>query len=998
MKKKLFWLMSALLMIAMLPWGGPSVDAQDSASAEPLYVALIWHQHQPVYFQDPTTGIYQRPWVRVHASKDYLDMVAILEDYPDVHATFNLTPSLIRQIEDFNAGAKDLYWVLSETPVSELSEDDKRFILERFFDANPKMIARFPRYQELADMRGGASDGQIDAALASWTDADFTDLQMMFNLAWTDPSFLAEEPLATLVTKERGYTYEDIAIVFDEHRRIMEAVLPTHRALQDAGQIEVTMTPFAHPILPLLVDSNVAAVGMPEAELPERFVYGQDAVQHVQRGVELYETHFGRPPRGMWPAEGSVSQQIIEMTRSAGINWIATDEFVLARSLPEIEDFTRNTEGTIQQPDLLYRPYTVTGRRGGELSILFRDHIISDLIGFEYSGTPGQEAADDLMRRLENIQAELAASEAEGPNLVTILLDGENAWEHYDNDGIEFLRAMYQGFSDSENIVTVTPSEYLEMTERPNDLEELFPGSWITPDFSTWIGEEEENLGWSYLLQMREDVKDVESELDEETLAQVMELVYIAEGSDWFWWYGADQNSGRDEDFDTQFRQYLAQIYDLIGQEPPNFVNVPIIAQPSQTPTREAGDIMTVELDGIGGEDEWANAAFYEEAGFYHGFDAENLYLRLDGVSDGTYGFYLRVPDRDPANATPRNADDFVGFGARRLLEVTVSDESAMAALFVSDGDGGWNPIEGAVIDSLALSDGVLEVQAPLAVLSPAARSGDRIDVRLFTDGTLIPADGPALAVVPDLGVPNVFLTVADPAEDDNGPGTYIYPTDGVFRTGAYDLVEFVAGQDDETVVLQVTLRGSLVNEWGSPNGMGILTVDVYIDTDGAANGMRMLLPGRNAALTPDFAWDYAAFAEGWEPALFGAGEDGAVVISNSAMQIVSNPGQRRVTIRIPKSLLAEGDPAGWSYLVTAASQEGFPSAGVLRIRDVEEANAQYTIGGSLGGRNATRLMDVILPEGASQAELLSAYEPVDGSLEDLTPDDFAVLPMVGVE
>jgi alpha-amylase/alpha-mannosidase (GH57 family) len=993
------------LLIGVMP-----LATQAQSTAEPLYVSIIWHQHQPVYFKDPQTGIYERPWVRVHATKDYLDMVTILEDYPAIHATYNITPSLIQQIEDFEAGAKDLYWVKSEIPAEDLSDEDKRFILQRFFDINPKIIARFPRYQELADRRGGGSADQIAAALGNWTTQDYRDLQVLFNLGWTDPDWLAQEPLAALVAKGRDFEESDKAILFEEHLRIIREVLPTHARIQETGQIEITMTPFAHPILPLLVDSNVASVAMPEANLPGRFVFGQDAVAQLQLGVELYEKHFGRPPRGMWPAEGSVSPQIIEMIAKAGIQWIATDEAILARSLEEIEDFTRNSADTVQQADLLYRPYTVTGGRGGQISIIFRDHLISDKVGFEYSGTPGRVAANDLIKRLNNIQEQLQAEGAEGPHLVTILLDGENAWEHYDNDGKEFLHALYQGLSESENLKTVTPSEFLARTEAPRSLENLWAGSWVTPDFSTWIGEEEENLAWDYLRQMREDVRKAEASLDPETLAEVMRLVYIAEGSDWFWWYGSDQNSGSDENFDLQFRRYLEQIYTLIGGEIPNFVSVPIIAQRDQPPDREATDHLTVTVDGNIEQGEWNQAAFYALdnpllSGLYFGLDEENLLLRVDGnahLTGHTLGFYLRVPDNDPANAYPiGDTSTLIGFGARRVIQITFVDGIPQAELLVADGKGGWEPAEGDYSGLIAVQGTTLEIAASLALISPAARAGDRINMRLIaTENAAVtamaPTQGPALITLPDEGVPNVVLAVDDPIEDDNGPGTYTYPLDAVFRPGAYDATQFIVGSDEEDIIFQVAMRGPLVNDWGAPNGMGILAVDIYIDVDGAVNGLRMLLPGRNLAVQPDFAWDYAIFAEGWESTLYQASPEGAVTLSESALIITSNPGQRRVTIRLPRSLI-EGNPADWAFAATIASQEGFPSSGVLRIRNVEANAEQWRLGGNPGNSNATRVIDLILPADASpgQAELLSTYPPSQEDVDDLTPDDFAQIPML---
>ncbi len=340
----------------------------ETPGEEPIYLSIIWHQHQPVYFKDPESNAYIRPWVRVHATKDYVDMAAILEQYPDIHATFNLTPSLLRQLDDLSNGAKDLYWTHALIPADDLSDGEKQFILDRFFDSNQKIIARFPRYQELLDKRNNSDD-----PLNEFTVEDYRDLQILFNLAWVDPDWLGQEPLASLVDKWGSFDEADKEPLFAEHQRLIDEVIPVHRKLQDAGQIDVTMTPFAHPILPLLVDSNLAREALPEIELPDaRFTYGQDAVAQVERGVQLYEDHFGQPPRGMWPAEGSVAQEIVTMVSRNGLQWMASDEGVLANSLG-FDSFTRNSEEVVVEADQLYRPYYVQGSRGDPVAMVFRD-------------------------------------------------------------------------------------------------------------------------------------------------------------------------------------------------------------------------------------------------------------------------------------------------------------------------------------------------------------------------------------------------------------------------------------------------------------------------------------------------------------------------------------------------------------------------------------------------------------------------------------------------
>jgi alpha-amylase/alpha-mannosidase (GH57 family) len=346
----------ALGLSAWLPSFRPPPPVPPTAGDEPIYLALVWHQHQPLYYKD-AAGVYTRPWARAHATKDYYDMAAMLEAYPAVHVTFNLTPVLIRQLDDLAAGAKDIYWTLSEIPADRLTDEQKRFILTRFFDANwDHVIARYPRYRELLDLRGrDAGPETIEAALKTFSVQDMRDLQVWWNLAWFDPRFLAQAPLKSLVDKGRAFDEADKTILFGEVRRVLGLVIPEHKKLQDAGQIEVTVTPYAHPILPLLYATSLDKVGDPGATLPERFSYPNDAIAQIKRAAEVYQAHYGRAPRGMWPAEGAVAQEIVKLVADAGFRWMASGEGVLAKSLG-MDGFTRDAAEVVQQADALYRP------------------------------------------------------------------------------------------------------------------------------------------------------------------------------------------------------------------------------------------------------------------------------------------------------------------------------------------------------------------------------------------------------------------------------------------------------------------------------------------------------------------------------------------------------------------------------------------------------------------------------------------------------------------
>jgi alpha-amylase/alpha-mannosidase (GH57 family) len=1008
------------------PIDEPTVEPTTAPEAEenPLYLSIIWHQHQPVYFKDPETGVYQKPWVRLHAAKDYVDMAAILENYKEIQATFNLTPSLLRQLQDLEAGAADLYQVHTEIPADELTDDQKAFIASRFFDISSKIIARFPRYQEIADDRDNWE---------SWDSHTWRDLQVLFNLGWTDPDWLAEEPLSGLVAKERNYAQEDKRVVLDAHARLVAEVIPLHKRLQDEGRIEVTMTPFFHPILPLLLDSNLAARAVPDINLPPRYTYGFDAVDQIRMGVDYYTEIFGRPPRGMWPAEGAVAQEIVGMVAREGILWMASDEEVLARSLGET-GFARNSEEAVQEADTLYRPWIVSSR-DESMHIIFRDKVISDKVGFTYSGTPGASAAQDLVKRILTIRDRLAEQGAEGPNLVSVILDGENAWEHYPNDGKEFLNTMYQLLEEEQakgTIRTITPSEYVAQFPEQPEIEELWAGSWVSPDYLTWIGEDEENRAWDYLGQVRGFVERKRHTWDEETLAAVMDAIYTAEGSDWFWWYGADQNSGDDGSFDEQFRRTLQRVYEILGEPVPTFLKVPVIPQQAQPPAAGATTLVSPQIDGQGGDAEWAGAGYYLEEGgvqatpnqiasqLWYGFDKDNLYLRLDArrpwadVGEETrVGFYLTRPGGGPESPFSRiGGDDTVlGFGAHALVEVVIQEDTAAATLYAVDDNGAYS--QAATDLPAGVSGSTLEVALPYADLG-RPDAGDTFKLRVMVsedeqrDIQVVPSAGPGSLLVPDLGLTTPVLTIQDPEGDDHGPGSYVYPLDPVFGSGTYDIVEFAVAQDDNNLIFRFTFAGTLNNDWGAPNGMGIHTIDVYVDA--AEGGARKLLPGRNAALPDGTGWEFAVWAEGWTPGLYGppAGDAPSPMQlgDSGTLNIVSDPGQSKVTIRVPKKVFAENlgvdvsalDPASWRYLGVVMSQEGFPASGVWRIRDVEPNPQQWRLGGAPADTNHTRIIDVAYPADLTPAQeaTLSTYPPSqERNMDALGPDDFPQLPLV---
>ncbi|MBI5887134.1 MAG: hypothetical protein HZB82_00280 [Deltaproteobacteria bacterium] len=569
-----------------------------------LNVAFVWHMHQPLY-KDPLTGEYVMPWVLLHATKDYFDMAAILEEFPAVHQTFNVVPCLIEQINDYASGrVNDAYRNVTLKPAAGLDKDDKLFLLKNFFQANwENMIRPIPGYWELLCRRGPSnSPDDIRQALRYFSVQDYLDLQIYFNLAWIDPWIRSQDAeLGGLLKKGRSYAEEDKQTIVKKQTAIAAGILRKYAELSERGIIELSTTPYYHPIMPLLYDSFSAKAAMPDVILPkERFSHPEDVRAQLEKGVRLHEETFGMKPAGMWPSEGSVSHEILPLIRQAGIKWIASDEEILSNSLKR--PLRRDTSGNCHDA-FLYKPYAVDVN-GERLSIVFRDHMLSDLIGFDYAKMNPDDAADDFIRRLTHIHGLFEEPEKQ---IVSIILDGENAWENFINDGRDFLRALYSKLSDHPQLKCVTVGEFLDSAPYREELKWLYPGSWISHNFKIWIGHHEDNAAWDYIAEARSALVRFEETLAPDTLTaekkftpplqtregrlkEAWSEIYAAEGSDWFWWYGDDHSSQSDEQFDVLFRKHLKKAYLLMGKEPPMALDIPISSEekgfkPASTPT-----------------------------------------------------------------------------------------------------------------------------------------------------------------------------------------------------------------------------------------------------------------------------------------------------------------------------------------------------------------------------------------------------------------------------
>ncbi|HMC78410.1 MAG TPA: glycoside hydrolase family 57 protein [Vicinamibacterales bacterium] len=616
-------------------------------------VAFLWHMHQPFY-EDLVTREHILPWVRLHALKDYYGMVAVLREFPEIKATFNLVPSLLVQLEAFAADrARDRSLELSLKPAQALEPGDAQRMLDTFFHAQPqRMIEPYPRYAELWMRRGSPP--------STFTVDELRDLQVWHKLAWVDPSYFETDVrVRTLVARGRDFSEADKAVLREVELELLNRVIPEYRAAAERGQIEVSGSPFYHPILPLLCDTDVYLQTHPNARTPrQRFQHPEDAAEQLHRAVACHERLFGARPVGLWPSEGSVSNAMAPLVARAGFEWMATDELILARTLGVT--FTRDGFGHVEQPERLYAPYCL--RAGGEsVGCVFRDHVLSDLIGFTYAGWAPDAAADDFIGRLVEAGRRYQGRVGGEEPLVPIILDGENAWEHFEGGGRPFLRALYRRLTGHPELRTVTMREAARGATR--ELSSIFPGSWIDANFSIWIGHADDQRAWSQLADAREALSTVPATAATAgARAAAYEEILVAEGSDWCWWYGDDHSSAHDLEFDDLFRRHLRNAYQLIGKPVPDELFVSNISHGLPPPVlTQPNAWLSPRLDGQGtGYFDWLGAGSLEirqTAGAMHrtsgdapsltlvqfGFNRERLLLvrvdatrpMLDVLADG---------------------------------------------------------------------------------------------------------------------------------------------------------------------------------------------------------------------------------------------------------------------------------------------------------------------------------------------------------------------------
>ena len=573
-----------------------------------LSVAFIWHMHQPGY-KDENSGLYLMPWVRLHAVKDYLDMLLLIDEFPKIKQTFNLVPLLLDQIEDYaNNGAHDLHSKYTISSIESFSDEDKEFVLSNFFAANYEhQIEPHPRYLELYNKYFNDS-----ANIEDFSKQEISDIMALFNLAWFDPLHIEKDSrIADLINKHENYSLEDRIQIIELQREIMRRIIPEYKKHLDSGKIEISTSPYYHSLIPLMINPESAKTVNKDAILPEiPCSLKASAKLQIEKAIEKIENVFGQKPKGMWLPELCINNDSLKMLLNYNLDWTIADESLLQKTIQK--EISRNYRGVLEDPFDLCIPYGFMSNNK-EMNLLFRNKLISNLISFEYANYSAQTAANDMYERIKLAQDKLDLSPID-KHIVVFAVDGENCWENYKKDGIDFLRAIYTLLENDDSIEVTTVSEYLKDIKIKQILKTIQCGSWVNANFDMWIGDPTKNMAWDYLSRAKATflVETKNNNYSEETINKAQNELLMAQGSDWFWWYGEPNNSGKDEVFDYLYRMHLQNVYKILGIPVPDYLTMPLevfLGKPSKHPK----SLITPSITGKEQDyDDWTNAGCIE--------------------------------------------------------------------------------------------------------------------------------------------------------------------------------------------------------------------------------------------------------------------------------------------------------------------------------------------------------------------------------------------------
>jgi len=1007
----------ALLLLSLAYSGSYDVRSQE---VEPLYLIIIWHYHQPWYYDVERDNLIL-PWVRMHSVGNYYKMAYILSKYPDVKVSFTFSGSLLVQLRAYVEGGvtdirQQLSWRIARG--ENLSVDDVFSMLQipgGFFDINWNRIVNVvPKYRELRDKVLEVFRKYVELpeekfkenVVSEFSQEEIVDLACLFNLFWIDPLVLREKyPELYKVREEylrnRGYTCsrDILRSILEFQSSIMAEIIPLYKMLLDRNQIELIPVPYSHPLAPILT-----AFGMEE-----------DLELHVNMSLNLFKEIFNYNPGGVWPAELAVNEDVFRVFSKVGVRWSVADDTVLLKSAPDLK------VSLIEGVSVAESYFWAIEFGGKPFYMFFRNSDLSNLIGFTYSNLDYKSATNDLMLKLKSIASTRPGS------VIVIALDGENPWEHYEEFGDLFLLELYKQLSLAQRegvIRTVTPNEYIAVsrgyaktlptlehfylnlkskdisdvptsyvedayTTLPRELRRarIAEGSWAGGELTIWIGQRQENAAWMLLVKTREEVLKATGA---SSLSDLLHLnpkpamyIIMAEASDWFWWYGGD--GGGVFPSNPLFKQYLRKAYEESGSRAPHFLEA--LFNPDATPV----GVLNVEvpkpteveprLDGFLSEPLW-DSALRISVGEKHVSEAlisvshQNLIvgLRLTGVvKEGLkVAVYLTNPWRSVSPGDPGYNSVFRDGSIAPMglfYEVLVDVGEGVAVINIADGRGGWVKLFS--IAGIAVGESI-ELLVPWSMLSLTPGDIVYIVVAVYSDGTLVErSDRVGLTHV--IHVPRgivsprakVLLDVTDPEGDDDGAGGYEYPLNPVFKPGAFDLLRFKVIEVNDKVLFEVHVRNLGGNPWGGPNGFSMQYIHIYIRTTLRELGRGDTI-GLNVNLSDESRWHIAILiAPGWGSDPVPKGERAAIhysndtiVVQNGLYKVYVDPAANAIIAEISKSLLPDVDNIEkWVYTVILTSYDGY---GPYRIRPFGVESQEWVVG--VGSRYAQAVLFNVIP------------------------------------
>jgi len=1003
------------VFLVLLSTAGAGVKAE---TPKPLNVVIVWHQHQPYYY-DPIQDIYTRPWVRLHAANNYWKMANYLSKYPDVHVAIDLSGSLIAQLADYMNGKKDTYQIVTEKIATgePLTLEDKWFMLQApggFFDHtipwNGEPVAdengnpyrkQWKRYTELKDKRESAFKKYANLPLneqkvkitSEFTEQDYIDLAVLFNLAWTDYNYIINTPeLKVLYDKVDvgGYTREDVATVLKHQMWLLNHTFEEHEKINyllGNGNVEVTVVPYAHPIGPLLND----------------FGWYEDFDAHVKKAHELYKEYLGDnrvEPQGGWAAESALNDKTLEILANNGWKWVMTDQMVL-----DILGIPNTVEN-------YYKPW-VAEFNGKKIYLFPRNHDLSDRVGFRYSGMNQYQAVEDFVNELLRIQKE----NYDGSLVYVVTLDGENPWEHYPFDGKIFLEELYKKLTELQKqglIRTVTPSEYIQMygdkankltpklmkrldfttEEKVNalltaqSLGELYDivgveenmqwpeSSWIDGTLSTWIGEPQENLGWYWLYLGRKALFENKDKVADWDTAY--EYLLRAEASDWFWWYGSDQDSGQDYTFDRYLKAYLYEMYKFAGLEIPSYLFGNYFPNGEPYVTRELTGVQEGEKKTWSSLSPLADGVdlYFNEEGLHFVVkttkEFEISIFEPGKVVGNTFTLLQNKPSGLRYDIFPFSKDSV---GLMITTHIVVKDGKAEIYKAID-----YEAYEKTGEVNIKETESGVEVIVPFDYLD--SPSDFYFAVSTVDDkGELEVITTPIQVKLPKQVEGVVVAEIQDVEGDDYGLGSYTYPTNKVFVPGHLDLLKVRVLEKPNSYVFEYYFKDLGGNPWNGPNGFSLQIIEAYFDFKEGGNTSAIKMfpdgPGSNVDLDPEHPWDLAIRVAGWDYGNIVVLSDGTSY--QGEMKISADPARNAIVVEVPKKYL----PKVPDYMaVLVGSQDGY---GPDKWRPVAVEAEEWKGGGApadavIAGV-APRVYDLLVPEGfkPTQEEQLSSYDAESG-------------------